>query len=277
MKQKASLRKGWPFFAELGRPASAARPIAGASIRFRPSTRPFFAAEQDCMLADRKQLERPPWSALTTAHSSFAFGDDRARRYRPDFAPMAAVRDASDECLQALGATMRPGEVVGLFDAVPISGNRSLEVIVHKTVEQMVYEESAVPPAADGHVNLVPADVPDMMHLAELTKPGPFAARTIALGSYIGIRTGGRLVSMAGERMRFPGFTEISAVCTHPEHRHRGHSSALVRALIRGILDRGETPFLHIFSDNSAAGSLYEHLGFSYRRTLTVTVLKRQD
>ena len=190
---------------------------------------------------------------------------------------MAAVRDASDECLQALGAAMRPGEVVGLFDSAPVLGNRSLEVIVHKTIEQMVYEEREMPPAAAGHVNLTPADVPDMMQLVELTKPGPFAARTIALGSYIGIRAGGQLVAMAGERMRFPGFTEISAVCTHPDYRHRGYSSALVRALTRSILDRGETPFLHIYSDNSAAGSLYEHLGFSHRRTLTVTVLKRQD
>jgi len=229
------------------------------------------------MPADPKLLERPPWSALTTAHSAFALGDDRARRYRPDFAPMAAIRDASDECLQALGAAMRSGEVVGLFDAAAVAGNRSLEVIVHKTIEQMVYEEREMPPATVGHANLTPADVPEMMHLVELTKPGPFAARTIALGSYIGIRAGGQLVSMAGERMRFPGFTEISAVCTHPDHRHRGYSSALVRALTRGILDRGETPFLHIYSDNSAAGSLYEHLGFSHRRTLTVTVLKRQD
>ncbi len=172
---------------------------------------------------------------------------------------------------------MRPGEVVGLFNSAPIAGNRSLEVIVHKTVEQMVYEEHEMPPPAAGHVNLRLADVPDMMQLVELTKPGPFAARTIALGCYIGIRAGGQLVAMAGERMRFPGFTEISAVCTHPDYRHRGYSSALVRALTRSILDRGETPFLHIYSDNSAAGSLYEHLGFSHRRTLTVTVLKRQD
>jgi ribosomal protein S18 acetylase RimI-like enzyme len=229
------------------------------------------------MLADPKQLERPPWSALTTTHSAFALGDDRARRYRPEFSPLAALRDKSDECLQALHAAMQPGEIVGLFDADPIAGGGDLKVIVHKTVEQMVYEAIHAPPSDDAHIALAPADVPDMMRLVELTQPGPFEARTIALGAYIGIRAGGKLVAMAGERMRFPGFTEISAVCTHPDHRRRGHSSALVRALMRNIIDRGETPFLHIFSDNFAAGSLYEHLGFSHRRTLTVTVLKRQD
>jgi predicted GNAT family acetyltransferase len=126
-------------------------------------------------------------------------------------------------------------------------------------------------------VNLTPADVPEMMELVELTKPGPFAARTITLGSYVGVRSGGHLVAMAGERMKFDGFTEISAVCTHPDHRGQGHSSLLVRTLVRNILDRGETPFLHIFSDNVRAASLYGRLGFARRRSLTVTVLARAD
>jgi hypothetical protein len=110
-----------------------------------------------------------------------------------------------------------------------------------------------------------------------LTKPGPFAARTIELGSYIGVRSGSHLVAMAGERMRFDGFTEISAVCTHPDHRGRGHARLLVRALMRDIVARGETPFLHIYSENAGAAALYRGLGFRYLRSLTVTVLKRPD
>jgi len=115
-----------------------------------------------------------------------------------------------------------------------------------------------------------------MMALVKLTEPGPFAARTVELGTYIGIRSGGQLIAMAGERMRFPGFTEVSAVCTHPDHRGRGHGSALVRTLLRAIRHRGETPFLHIFSDNVRARALYQALGFSLSRALFVTVLKRE-
>ena len=100
-------------------------------------------------------------------------------------------------------------------------------------------------PIVGGYVNLVLTDVPEMMKLVDLTKPGPFAARTIALGSYIGI---GQLVAMAGERMRFDGFTEISAVCTHPDYTSRGYASFLVGALTQNILARGETPFLHIYT-----------------------------
>jgi ribosomal protein S18 acetylase RimI-like enzyme len=226
--------------------------------------------------ADPKQLERPPWSALTTTHARFALGNELARRYPPDIAPMAAVRDVSDACQQALASLMAPGDLVGLFGAKPAPANGDLIVIAQKTVEQMVYESRDAVRITGEHVTLTPAEVPDMMHLVELTKPGPFAARAIALGSYIGIRQRGQLVAMAGERMRFDGFTEISAVCTHPDHRGRGHAFFLVGTLMRHILARGETPFLHIYSDNTSAAALYQKLGFTYRRSLAVTVLKRR-
>jgi GNAT superfamily N-acetyltransferase len=227
------------------------------------------------MHADPKQLERPPWSALTTTHSDFALGNDLARRYQPDIAPMAAIREVSDTCLRAMAALMSPGEVVGLFDAEAVSVGGKLVAIAHKTVEQMVNEQGRAAPFCEEYVNLTPADVPEMMRLTELTKPGPFSPRTIELGSYIGIRCGGKLVAMAGERMRFDGFTEISAVCTHPDHCRRGRASLLVSALMRNIISRGETPFLHIYSDNARAAALYKKLGFTHRRSITVTILKR--
>jgi len=227
------------------------------------------------MRADPKQLERPSWSALTTTHSDFALGNDLARRYRPDIAPMAAIREVSTTCLQAMAALMNPGEVVGLFDAEAISARGELLAIGHKKVEQMVSERGTAAPLCQEYVNLTPADVPEMMQLTELTKPGPFSEHTIVLGSYIGIRCGGKLVAMAGERMRFDGFTEISAVCTHPDHCRRGCASSLVSALMRNITLRGETPFLHIYSDNARAAALYKKLGFRRRRSITVTILKR--
>lgn len=229
------------------------------------------------MQVDPKALEQPPWSALTTTHAAFAIGNDLARRYRPQFAPMAGVRDVSDSCLQALAALMRPGDVVGLFGAEPVTAGGDLAVVDIKTVEQLVYLRRVAPPAAGEPARLGEADVQAMMRLAALTKPGPFAARTIALGSYIGIRSPDGLAAMAGERMRFGGLTEISAVCTHPDHRGRGYASVLVLALMRAILARGETPFLHVFSDNVAAAALYEKLGFTRRRSLTVSILQRPD
>src|SRR5205823_1526474 len=62
------------------------------------------------------------------------------------------------------------------------------------------------PPAVDTFIPLGEADVPEMLELVAATQPGPFRVRTVELGGYIGVRDGGQLVAMAGERMRCPGF-----------------------------------------------------------------------
>src|SRR4029077_5363570 len=109
---------------------------------------------------------------------------------------------------------------------------------------------------------LTPADVPAMLDLVARTQPGPFARRTIELGTYLGVREGGALVAMAGERMHLDGHSEISAVCTDPSQRRRGLARDLVLTLARRIRARGERPFLHVAADNVNAIRLYEALGF---------------
>ena len=113
---------------------------------------------------------------------------------------------------------------------------------------------------------LTAADVPEILDLIARTRPGPFRPRTIELGSYPGIRQDRALVAMAGERMRPPGWTEISAVCTDPAYRGRGPATSLVRAVAAGIRARGETPFLHTAASNAPAIRLYESIGFRLRR-----------
>lgn len=122
-------------------------------------------------------------------------------------------------------------------------------------------------------------DVPRMLALASATQPGPFGSRTIELGDYLylGVRRGGVLVAMAGERMRLDGFTEISAVCVDAAHRKQGIAADLVRALTASIMARSETPFLHVFSSNFQAIALYRKLGFVLRRQLHLAVLGLDD
>lgn len=229
------------------------------------------------MAPDPKLLERPPWSALTTTHSDFALGSDLARRYPATIAPMAGVREISNACLNALAALMSPGDMVGLFGPEPVSEASDLLVVAHKHIDQMTCDRLDNSAHAGHLIALTPADVPEMLHLVELTNPGPFSAGVIVLGSYVGIRHAGNLIAMAGERMRLDGFTEISAVCTHPGYRGCGYASSLVRALVRQIVARGETPFLHLYSDNTVAAALYRKLGFALQRRLIVTVLRRPD
>jgi predicted GNAT family acetyltransferase len=115
-----------------------------------------------------------------------------------------------------------------------------------------------------------------MMALTELTKPGPFGPRTHELGTFLGIRIGGKLVAMAGERMKPGNYTEMTAICVHPDHRGRGYAQMLLGAVARQISARGEIPFLHVFADNSSAIALYQRQGMEIRRQLQVTVLQRQ-
>jgi predicted GNAT family acetyltransferase len=121
---------------------------------------------------------------------------------------------------------------------------------------------------------LTTADVPEMLALTKLTEPGPFLPRTIELGAYLGVHDAGSLVAMAGERLHLTGFTEISAVCTHPQYRGRGYGNALLSALISRITRRGETPILHVRTQNVAALRLYEKLGFKVRAQLHLAVIK---
>ena len=80
---------------------------------------------------------------------------------------------------------------------------------------------------------------------------------------------------MAGERFHLDGWTEISAVCTKPDHRGQGLASRLMGALIAGIQRRSERSFLHVLSTNTSAIRLYEALGFRVRQHATLTVVTR--
>src|SRR5229473_5140751 len=137
---------------------------------------------------------------------------------------------------------------------------------------------NALTSQADSEQELVvlgDADSLEMIELTALTKPGPFGKRTHELGTYVGIRREGKLVAMAGERMKVPGFTEVSAVCTHPEHTGHGYARILMAEVMRRIRSRGVTPFLHVREDNVRAIELYRRLGFTQLRRLHFAVLRR--
>ena len=132
--------------------------------------------------------------------------------------------------------------------------------------------------AVKGHEDIVPltdVDAPEMLALAGLTEPGPFLSRTHTMGAYIGIRIAGRLAAMAGERFRFPGYREVSGVCTHPDFRGRGLARRLSAAVAAAIEARGERPLLHAWRTNHPAIALYESLGFEIREEVNVAVLER--
>ena len=124
-------------------------------------------------------------------------------------------------------------------------------------------------------VRLGPADVPQQMALAALTKPGPFAERTFELGEFYGVFEGDRLVAMAGERMQAGNLHEVSGICTQPDYQGRGLARRLTLLLVRRQLARGEIPFLHVASSNARARALYERLGFRLDREVPLRIIRK--
>lgn len=218
-------------------------------------------------------LDRPIWHALSTRLSHFAVGRPRALRFAPDIGPLAAARDDSPESLQDLSDLVAEhGSVVLLQVGESPLPPRTVAEITATGVQMVAQKLAPIEPAGPVE-QLTEADAPEMLALATLTKPGPFKARTHRLGGFWGIRENGKLVAMAGERMKLDGFTEVSGVCTHPDVRGRGYAGLLSRTVATQIQNRGETPMLHAFAANTAAVSLYESLGFVLRCHVTVTVL----
>jgi predicted GNAT family acetyltransferase len=80
---------------------------------------------------------------------------------------------------------------------------------------------------------------------------------------------------MAGERLKVPGYIEVSAICTHPEHTGHGYARILTTEVMQRIRSRGETPFLHVREDNVRAIELYQRLGFRQRVLLHFAVLRK--
>jgi ribosomal protein S18 acetylase RimI-like enzyme len=226
-------------------------------------------------VASMHPLDHPIWTALTSRQRALAEGDALARRYPPDIAPFAAMADISPQSFAALGALMSGSDIAVLFTPDPVTPPTEFKISLAETAEQMVgiSEESSI--RGMEAVTLGVDDVPAMMALTERTKPGPFSARAHELGTFLGIRVDGQLVAMAGERMKSAAYTEITAVCVHPDYRGRGYGQMLLGAISRQIAARGELPFLHVFSQNSSAIALYRRQGMKIRRRLHVTVLRR--
>ena len=216
-------------------------------------------------MADTHPLDNPVFAALTGEQAQFAVGCGNAVRYRPDVSPFCALADETSAADWAEAARLTAPGQVALFVRLSAGPPADWEIVAAREGVQLVADD--LDPAADPEaVALTAADVPEMLELTGRTKPGPFLPGTVELGGYLGIRRDGRLVAMAGERMRPPGFAEISAVCTDQGWRGHGFGARLTRAVAAGIVARGETPFLHAAGDNVDAIRLYKSLGFTHRR-----------
>jgi ribosomal protein S18 acetylase RimI-like enzyme len=225
-------------------------------------------------------LDNVIWQALATRQEQFAKFDGSARHFPREVTSLGGFREADDEGYECMGRLLGGGGAIGIFLRQPYEPRKGWEYVGGAPLLQMIHGgviAEAAPRSSQNvqFTTLGDEDSPEMVELTALTKPGPFGKRTHELGTYLGIRIDGKLVAMAGERLKVPGHSEISAVCTHPEYLGRGFAGLLMTELMQRIRERGETPFLHSRADNARAISLYERLGFRDRSRGHYAVIRR--
>jgi ribosomal protein S18 acetylase RimI-like enzyme len=216
-------------------------------------------------------LDNPAWYALTGPQGDLAIGHGLARHYPRDIAPFSALAEPTATAYADLGADLPHGLEARLFRPQAEPAPEGWETVSARPIVQMMAGKIAASPAtsATEFVVLGPDDAADMLALAGAAGPGPFGPRTSSLGIYLGVRRAGQLIAMGGERFRLPGFVELSGICVHPSARGTGLGAAITANLTRMVLERGDTPFLHVFPDNPAI-ALYARLGFRERARLYV-------
>jgi ribosomal protein S18 acetylase RimI-like enzyme len=228
----------------------------------------------------------PVWSALETKHLNFSVASGDARRYPADVAPFVAVLEATEGALSDVCTLLNAGELVYLigenYPHIPqLAFGETFGVL------QMVLPGEAKIPAelsASGSpsasaleiVELTAADADEMVALTTLAFPGYFRKRTCEMGQYYGVRSGGELIAMAGERLMHEGYAEISGVCTHPSHRGKGLAASLMWRLVRNHRQQRIMSWLHVGSKNQHAIGLYERMGFQKVREVKLNPISKK-
>ncbi|HEY4381925.1 MAG TPA: GNAT family N-acetyltransferase [Acidobacteriaceae bacterium] len=224
-------------------------------------------------------LDNPIWNALTTEQRHFALGTGLALRFPAEIGPLSGLAGQTDAAYDELRDLTGANGIAVLFLQTPPEPRPGWSLVRGGLMSQMIWSGGSTSCVAEPASNvalrrLTPDDVPSMVELAHLTEPGPFGRRTHELGKFFGIFEGERLLAMAGQRLHPTRLVEVSAVCTHPQARGRGYARALMSEVISAILQNSETPFLHVFADNYPAIRVYAALGFTWRRSLHLAVLK---
>jgi ribosomal protein S18 acetylase RimI-like enzyme len=204
-------------------------------------------------------------------------GTESIAIYSPEVSPFVGLKNWDDPSQKKLFDFLPAGRTVSTLVTEPFVLSDNWELVFSLGLYQMVCRK---PKYYNGSIldtiALVPADIPKMIELTAMTKPGPFTERTIEFGNYIGIFENEQLLAMAGERLHLTDFTEISAVCSHPDHVGKGFAAILVHQLSNQIHKSGKTAFLHVRQDNQRAINLYQGLGFEIRSEVYFAVMKPQ-
>lgn len=202
-------------------------------------------------------------------------GNDSIAIFSPEVSPFVGLMKWDIPSQNKLFDFLPADRTVSTLISEPFTLTEKWELIFSLGLFQMVCTK---PQPYEGPIaSLQPlgaSQIDAMLELTALTKPGPFTQRTIEFGNYVGIIENNQLISMAGERLHLSGYTEVSAVCTHPLHVGNGYAAYLVNHLTNQIIGSGKSAFLHVRQDNLRAINLYKGLGFEIRSDIYFAVIK---
>lgn len=221
-------------------------------------------------------LHNPVYHALCSGDRHFGFGTDAVKFFDEAVSPFVGFADGYTNGFNDLYDLLPRGRRILYASPGVMAGPAGWELKHEIKGLQFVYDQGIEANNEFTRVRpLGEKDIDQMMQLAAITKPGPFGQRTISFGNYYGIFENEELVAMTGQRLHVQHYTEISAVCTHPNHTGKGYANTLMQHQVQLILQQGQHPFLHVREDNERAVALYKRLGFAISRQMNFYFMKR--
>lgn len=222
-------------------------------------------------------LDNPVWEALTKEDKRFNIGTPALAYFPEDVSPFVGMERWDEEDLAGMESLLPAERAFSVMIAGEVMIPPTFDILFTTPLYQMTCTElKPIDHAGATIQHLGEADVPAMLALTAMTKPGPFLQHTIDFGNYVGIYEHGELLAMAGERLHLRGYTEVSAVCTHPNHLGKGYAAQLMTNACERIMKQGNIPFLHVKTDNLRAIRKYEQLGFTKRADFYFAVVKKR-
>lgn len=222
-------------------------------------------------------LNNPVYYALLSRDAHLGFSAGEVYYFNEEVSPFAGFDKKYSKGFKDLYHALPADRKILYATPQHLDEPPGWQILVAVEGIQFVYTKgpSSIQPAQP-IVPLQQQHVEEMVELATLTKPGPFSKRTIEFGHYYGIFDHDRLVAMAGQRLHVEDYTEISAVCTHPDYLGRGYAAALIQQQLDLIYSQGQHPFLHVRADNERAIALYHRLGFEISRQMNFYFMQKR-